>query len=449
MSKNSSWSRTKPAPTQGGGQLDRPLVDPACDAAQSLGPVVHGVHGGHDGQQHLCRTDVRGRLLTPDVLLARLESQSVGRPVLRIDRQPDQAAGQVSLEAGLHRHEGRVWTSVPQRHAETLRRPDDHVGPPLARRLQQRQRQEVGGHGDHGAPPVGVLGEGGEVADGARAPGVLLDDAEAVALGQPRGEVDHVDLYPERREACLQDCDRLREAVGVHDDSVCVDRGAPAHEGDGLRHRRPLVEQGGVGRVEARQIADHGLEVQERLEATLADLGLIGGVRRVPGRALEHVALDDAGGDRAVVAESDHRLGDHVVRGEPAQLLEHLALRGGRRKVQVPEAPHAVRNRGIHQRVEALVAEDLEHARLLVVRGPDVAAHEVLEGLELAGSCGWTLFAHGGLLACPRVTRNSLDVLPALSSDLRVSPHGCDFHLRCGRTERRFPELPRRSGMSA
>ena len=36
----------------------------------------------------------------------------------------------------------------------------------------------------------------------------------------------------------------------------------------------------------------------------------------------------------------------------------------------------------------------------------------------------------------PRVTRSWSDVLPALSSDLRVSPHLSDFHLRCG------PETP-------
>ena len=55
-------------------------------------------------------------------------------------------------------------------------------------------------------------------------------------------------------------------------------------------------------------------------------------------------------------------------------------------------------NRGVNQRIEGLVAEDLEHSGLLLARGPDVAVDEVLDGLEDVGSGVWTLFAHGGLL---------------------------------------------------
>ena len=137
-----------------------PAVDAAGDAAQALGAVVHGVHGGDHGQQHLGRADVRGRLLPADVLLARLQRQPVGRPVLRVDREPDEASGQVALESGLDRHEGRVRPAVPERHAEALGGPDDDVGAPLPRRLQQRQRQQVGGHGHQRAPGVGLARSG-------------------------------------------------------------------------------------------------------------------------------------------------------------------------------------------------------------------------------------------------------------------------------------------------
>jgi hypothetical protein len=43
------------------------------DPTQPLRPVVHGVHACHHGQQHLCRTDVAGRLLATDVLFAGLK----------------------------------------------------------------------------------------------------------------------------------------------------------------------------------------------------------------------------------------------------------------------------------------------------------------------------------------------------------------------------------------
>ena len=70
-------------------------VHPAGDVAQALGPVVHGVHRGHHGQQHLRRADVRGGLLPADVLLARLERQPVGGAVLGVDAttRPDGPAG--------------------------------------------------------------------------------------------------------------------------------------------------------------------------------------------------------------------------------------------------------------------------------------------------------------------------------------------------------------------
>ena len=73
---------------------------------------------------------------------------------------------------------------------------------------------------------------------------------------------------------------------------------------------------------------------KQRLEPALADLGLVRRVRGVPGRALEDVAPDHARRDRAGVAEPDHRLGGHVARRPGAELLEHRALRDGRREVE-------------------------------------------------------------------------------------------------------------------
>ena len=369
-------------PPQAVGQLDRPAVDPPGDAPQSLRAVVHRVHGGNDRQEDLRRADVRRRLLPADVLLARLERQPVGGPPLRVDRQPDQASRQVPLEACLHRHERCVRPSVPERDAETLRGPDHHVGPPLPRRLEEGERQEVGGHGHQRAAGVGLLGQRGEVPDGARATRVLLHHAEELADGQAVVEIGHGDLDPEWLEARLQHGQRLREAVGVDEDPVGLDPGAPAHERDRLGHRGALVEQRGVGRLEPAEIRHHCLEVQQGLQAALTDLGLVRGVGGVPGRTLEDVASDHTGRDRAVVAEADHGFGDPVARGELAQLIEHRVLRDGRRQVECVEAADAGRHRRVDQRIERLVTQDLEHGHLLLVRRPDVPAHEVLEGLE-------------------------------------------------------------------
>ena len=114
--------------------------------------------------------------------------------------------------------------------------------------------------------------------------------------------------------------------------------------------------------------------------------------------------------------------------------------------MQGVKAAHAARDRGVDQSVQALESELLEHHRLLVIGWADVAMQEVFEGLESL-SCR---LGHGGLLVCSRVfMRCLLDVLPALSSDLRVSPPDGDFHLRCSHRGACFPELPRQSGMSA
>ena len=80
-----------------GRDRDGPAVNPAGDAAQSVGPVVHRVHGGDHGEEDLRRADVRRRLLPPNVLLARLQRQAVGRALLGVDRQarPGGPAGPV------------------------------------------------------------------------------------------------------------------------------------------------------------------------------------------------------------------------------------------------------------------------------------------------------------------------------------------------------------------
>ena len=55
--------------------------------------------------------------------------------------------------------------------------------------------------------------------------------------------------------------------------------------------------------VHAGQILHDRLEVQQRFEPALGDLGLVRRVGRVPAGILEHVAQDDRGRDAVVVAD--------------------------------------------------------------------------------------------------------------------------------------------------
>lgn len=56
----------------------------------------------------------------------------------------------------------------------------------------------------------------------------------------------------------------------------------PVAELHGLGGSRSLVQQGGVGHRHASEVTDHGLVIKERLQATLRDLGLVGGVLSHP-----------------------------------------------------------------------------------------------------------------------------------------------------------------------
>ena len=119
-----------------------------------------------------------------------------------------------------------------------------------------------------------------------------------------------------------------------------------------LARRRALVQQRRVGHLHPRQVRDHRLEVEERLEAALRDLGLIRRVRRVPARVLEHAAADHARRQRVGVAEADEAA-EHLVllrdRLEPRQ-IGGLAFRG--RQVERRLEADAGGNGFVDQRVE-------------------------------------------------------------------------------------------------
>ena len=70
-------------------QPHRLAVDALRDRPQPLRPVKHRIHRRHHREQRLRGADVRGRLLPPDMLLARLQAQPVRPVAARVDRDPD------------------------------------------------------------------------------------------------------------------------------------------------------------------------------------------------------------------------------------------------------------------------------------------------------------------------------------------------------------------------
>lgn len=196
------------------------------------------------------------------------------------------------------------------------------------------------------------------MAVGARILEDRAEDVDRIEIGE--GIADD-DLPAERLGAGLQKRDRLRMAIFVDEEGL----GLRLRNALGHRHRFSgcgrFIEKRRVGNVEASQVADHGLVVEQRFEAALADFRLVGRIGRVPGRVFQDVALDDRRRDRAVVALADQRHELLVAVGRFAHLVERLALghrrAPGKRRFLADRRRHGV----VDQRIERRVTDDLQH----------------------------------------------------------------------------------------
>ena len=149
----------------------------------------------------------------------------------------------------------------------------------------------------------------------------------------------------------------------------------------GERHRlggsRGLIEQRCVGDVEPGEVADHGLEVEQRLQPALADLRLVRRVGGVPGRVFKDVALDHRGQDGAGIALADQR-GEHLVlRGKLIHMRQRLGFAQTPAEIERRFLPDRRRHRLAHQRAEAPGADRFQHRIDIARRGADVTAHEI------------------------------------------------------------------------
>ena len=323
----------------------------ARDVGQSLRPVIDRIHRGDHRQQHLRGADVGGRLFAADVLLAGLQRQPIGRLAARIHRQPDEPAGQRALQRIAHRHIGRMRPAIAHRHAETLRRTDRDVGAEFARRGQQRQRQQIGG--DNGERALGVQRRDRrtQVANRAGSARILQQRrrtrprASRSVAGSPTIRFHPSGSARVRSTASVCGC----TSASTKNDLVLAARGAFGQR-HRFRRRGCLIEQRGVGDIEPGEIADHGLEVEQRFQPALADLRLIRRIGGVPGRILQDVALDHRRQNRAGIALADQRGEDLVLRGELAHMRERLGFAQSACRDRAALAAGSSRQRLRHQR---------------------------------------------------------------------------------------------------
>ena len=364
-----------------GPQNGREPMNAARNFREAFGSVIDGVHAGNHREQHLRCADVRRRLFPPDVLFARLQSQSIRRRTLGVDGNPDEPPRKRTLEGIPRREISGMRSAEPDRHAEALRRADDDISAPFARRGEQRQREQIGGHDEMAATRLDGGSERAIIADIAVGARVLQQHAERVDRGRfIRRSDHHVDA--ERRRTRPQNVDRLREYIVGPETARARGDADPPHQGHCLGRGGRFIEHRGIGDCHARQIGDHRLKVEERLEPSLRDLGLVGRVRGVPRRILKHVTRDHRRSVRSVVALADERLHDAIPRRDGTKAPE--CFRFGHRLRQRERRPLANRRRDecVDQCTARVESQRTQHRGLIVGARADVAPDERIVVLQ-------------------------------------------------------------------
>ena len=227
------------------------------------------------------------------MLLAGLQGQPVGRVTVRVHAHAHQAAGHRAFEFIAAGQIGGVRAAVAQRHAETLGGAQGDVGTQFARGRQQGQREQVGGHDDHAATGFVLGNEVFVVTHQPTDAGVLQQHGKAV-LRQGFVSAANLDRDPQRLGAGLDDFQGLGQHIGIDQKGGGLGLAHAQCQRHGLSRSCGFIEHGGIGHGQGGQVAHHGLEVDQRLHAALADFGLVGRVGRVPSRVFQNVAQDDA-----------------------------------------------------------------------------------------------------------------------------------------------------------
>ena len=181
---------------QPGREEARQAVDASSDRAKAVGAVVDRVHARDDGEEHLRRADVARGLLPSDVLLARLEREAQRAASSSIDGDADHATGHGALRVVPCREVGGVRSAVSERHPESLRASDHHVGAEGTWRLEHDEREQIGGDDD---PHASLAKRGDEltvVVNRAVARRILEEGAEDESSGSSSSRLPMTSSMP-------------------------------------------------------------------------------------------------------------------------------------------------------------------------------------------------------------------------------------------------------------
>jgi len=111
-----------------------------------------------------------------------------------------------------------------------------------------------------------------------------------------------------------------------------------------FRCRGCFIEKRGIGNPESREIADHGLKIQQCFQSPLCNLGLIWCVLCIPPGIFKDVSLDDGGDERVGVSHADQGTVEVIFRRNALQPAERFLLSPCRRQRDRPVRPDLLGN---------------------------------------------------------------------------------------------------------
>jgi hypothetical protein len=304
----------------------------------------------------------------------------------------DDAARDDALEIVLTRKEGRMWPAIAHRHSETLAVAQYHICTPRTGALQQHKAHDVGSHGYERPYGMYLFGEGGK-AFHLSVLGRILQHGTVKLLGDVHlFMVAYHQFDAQRTAAGDEQVDGLRKAIGRDEElaDACLLLGARTgivkHD-HRLRSGSGLIEQRCVGDLQPREVADHRLEIEQRLQAALGYLGLIGRIGGVPSRILEHIAFHHVGNDAVVVSEPDIRAVELVLGTHLTDMGSKFGLGHGLWQVEVLLQADGRGNRLGNQFLDAGHPDGGKHTINVFLAWAYVAVNESVllhdDGLEL------------------------------------------------------------------
>ena len=223
------------------------------------------------------------------MLLAGLKGHAKGWLAVDVNGPTNNTARHKALVGVFAGKECSVRTTIAHGNSQALARPKHHVGTPGSGGRKQGQGQNIGSYGQANFVASAGSTELHVVAHRTAGCGVLHQCSKKFLARLKRHGVAKDELHAYRLGTGLQ------QGLGLHVD-VLIDKelqhvallllsaASSQQKGHGLCRSSRLVQKRGIRNFHARQVNNQGLEVQNGLQATLGDFGLVGRVGRVPSR---------------------------------------------------------------------------------------------------------------------------------------------------------------------